>query len=225
MNDAALTPRVGLSNTLRGGFFADGMQNVGPEPLSDSLGQNGLAATIVGFSTTAYFDLSGLQRSPSKPGVVYNSIFTARVPDEFEIPFASLHPLPSDAEVRSVSAETLRFVSCEYNAFATRYVAEAVDQIYVLENRDEVEKFIRQNRLRAWLLQAVEPLNEAFGEGAIKALRLETDEEGGQTLFCLVKFPNTLDEARHALAFFDRMWWSAHCAPVAGKLNFDFELV
>jgi hypothetical protein len=32
MNDAALTPRVGLSNTLRGGFFADGMQNVGPEP-------------------------------------------------------------------------------------------------------------------------------------------------------------------------------------------------
>jgi hypothetical protein len=86
MNHSALTPHLGLSNTLRGGFFADGMQNVSAERPSDSLAQNGLATAIVGFTTTAYFDLSGLQRSPSKPYVEHYDKLFAIIPDELENP-------------------------------------------------------------------------------------------------------------------------------------------
>jgi hypothetical protein len=105
------------------------------------------------------------------------------------------------------------------------YSVETVEQIYVIESRDEVDRFIRQNHLQRWLEQAVEPLNDAFGNAAIKVLRLDVDDEGAQTLFCLVKFADSLDRARRSLAAFDQMWWSEHCAPTAGKLNFDFELV
>jgi hypothetical protein len=58
-----------------------------------------------------------------------------------------------------------------------------------------------------------------------KVLRLVEDDEGARTLFCFVVFDGQLSEAMRALKSFDESWWLERCAQVAGKLNFDFELV
>ena len=103
--------------------------------------------------------------------------------------------------------------------------ANELDKPYVFEHRRAVNAFILEHRLRALLAAASEPLNEAFGDETIKTLKIVTDDEGSQTLFCLVQVAASVEEARQSLAAFDELWWLARCGPVAGKLNFDFELV
>ena len=96
---------------------------------------------------------------------------------------------------------------------------------YVIENRETVTKFIEVNRLRSLLSQAVSELNAAFGSGTIKTLKLLSDDEGSVTLFCMISVTGDMENALRALRCFDERWWLAHCDQVAGKLNFDFELV
>ena len=97
--------------------------------------------------------------------------------------------------------------------------------LYVIEDRTAVASFIEENRLRGILLQAREALNAAFSEDAVKTIRLVRDDEGFETLFCLVMVPGDMDDARRALRSFDQQWWLSHSSQAAGKLNFDFELV
>lgn len=96
---------------------------------------------------------------------------------------------------------------------------------YIFEDHSAVTAFIEQNRLRGLLEQAREPLNAAFGEAALKKLTLVTDDEGFKILFCLVRVPGDMQEARRALRSFDQRWWLGRSAQAAAKLNFDFELV
>lgn len=100
-----------------------------------------------------------------------------------------------------------------------------LQKIYVIDDASRVSSFVRWNRLRGLLLEAGEPLDSAFGAGAVKRLSLSGDEEGSLTLFCLVMWPGDMREARRALRVFDEQWWLARCQQAAGKLNFDFELV
>lgn len=100
-----------------------------------------------------------------------------------------------------------------------------LEKLYVFEDHSAVASFIRQNRLLELLLEAPDPLNAAFGEGAVKRLSLVEDDEGFSTLFCLISVSGNLDEARRALRSFDQSWWLAHCDKPAGKLNFDFDLI
>jgi hypothetical protein len=100
-----------------------------------------------------------------------------------------------------------------------------LNQVYVIDGHAEVNSFVRRYRLRQMLEEAVEPLKAAFGQTAIRVLKLVTDEEGSQTLYCLVMVPDSLENARHSLDSFDRQWWLERCGPVAGKLNFDYELI
>jgi len=100
-----------------------------------------------------------------------------------------------------------------------------LEQVYVFEDRSAVAAFIERNRFRELLLEAREPLNAAFGEGAVKKLTLATDDEGFRTLFCLVLIPGDMHEARLALKCFDERWWLAHSDRTVGRLNFDFELI
>jgi hypothetical protein len=102
---------------------------------------------------------------------------------------------------------------------------EGLDTTYLIENRPEVARFIEENRLRTILLEARQPLNAAFGERPVKTLTLIRDDEGFDTLFCLVMVPGDMQEARHALRSFDQKWWLARSAEAAGRLNFDFQLV
>ena len=102
---------------------------------------------------------------------------------------------------------------------------EGLEEAYVIEHRSSVAAFIEENRLRGLLLQAREPLEAALGESAIKTLALEKDDEGFETLFCLVMVSGEMQEARRALRAFDRVWWLDRSHLAAGKLNFDFDLV
>ena len=100
-----------------------------------------------------------------------------------------------------------------------------LEQAYVFEDRSAVPAFIERNRLRELLLEAREPLNAAFGVGAVKRLTLAEDDEGFTTLFCLVLIAGDMRAARLGLRSFDEHWWLARSGQAGGKLNFDFELI
>ena len=107
----------------------------------------------------------------------------------------------------------------------TRPTIAGLDDSYVIEDRATVSHFIEEHRLQGLLLAAKEPLNDAFTDRPIKILSLLRDDEGFETLFCLVMIPGEMEPARQALRRFDEQWWLAHSGQVAGKLNFDFELI
>lgn len=94
-----------------------------------------------------------------------------------------------------------------------------------MEQRPRVKAFIRKNRLQALLRQAREPLETAFGKGTLRRLTLVQDDEGIETLFCLLNIPGNVEAARRALKSFDSAWWLARAQRASGKLDFDFELV
>jgi hypothetical protein len=100
-----------------------------------------------------------------------------------------------------------------------------LERAYVFEDRSEVAAFIERNRIRELLLEAQQPLNAAFGEGAVKKLTLVEDDEGFMTLFCLVLIAGDMRAARLALRSFDEDWWLARSGQAGSKLNFDFELI
>ena len=102
---------------------------------------------------------------------------------------------------------------------------KGLEDIYVIDNRSAVADFIKQNRLCGLLLEAREPLNTALGESAVRTLTLVQDDEGFDTLFCLILVSGDMNEARLALRSFDQCWWLARSQRANGKLNFDFELI
>ncbi len=104
-------------------------------------------------------------------------------------------------------------------------VLKSIETDYVIENRSEVARFIQKNRLRGLLLEAVKLLDTFFDTDAIKALTLVTDDEGTESLFCLLITPGEMEEARSRLRSFDEDWWLSNSARSGGKLNFDFELI
>lgn len=108
---------------------------------------------------------------------------------------------------------------------ASRSILSRLDEIYVIQDRIQVPRFIETNHLLLILQQAYKPLNIAFGGTSLKTLSLECDDEGFCTLFCLVMFPGSLQEAQQALKEFDHHWWLGHSQQFVGKLDFDFELV
>lgn len=110
-------------------------------------------------------------------------------------------------------------------ATAELAATSALETEFVFENRAEVTEFIQRNRLAGLLFQAVQPLLDAFGTEVIKILRVVRDDEGSESLFCLVSVRTGLAEAQLALESFDERWWLARCALKAGLLNFDFDLV
>jgi len=117
------------------------------------------------------------------------------------------------------------FPETAYHAVRQNAVLKNLEVAYVFDDRAIIPMFINRNRLLGHLLMAREPLISAFGEAAVKKLTLVEDDEGFVTLFCLILFPGGLEDARRALNLFDEMWWLAKSGQVAGKLNFDFELI
>jgi hypothetical protein len=102
---------------------------------------------------------------------------------------------------------------------------KSIETDYVIDNRSEVAGFIQAYRLRSVLLEAVRPLNIYFGVDFIKTLTLVSDDEEGESLFCLLVSPGQMEEARNRLRSFDEAWWMSNSARSGGKLNFDFDLV
>lgn len=102
---------------------------------------------------------------------------------------------------------------------------EALDEMYVWDDRASVLRFIEETRVRGLLLDARQALDDAFGEDAIKSLSIVRDDEGFDTLFCLVRTREPLEMATRALQAFDEGWWLARSTEAGGKVNFDFDLV
>jgi len=112
-----------------------------------------------------------------------------------------------------------------YQVLREDLVLKELKQLYLFEDPSALGAFIGRNRFRELLIEARDPLNAAFGETAVRKLRLVEDDEGYVTLFCLVLVPGELEEARRALNSFDEAWWLARSHEANGKLNFDFELI
>lgn len=111
--------------------------------------------------------------------------------------------------------EPMQFVPC----------AE-LEKLYVLPDKRAVDAFVRQNRsVHSVLLAAKAALDKEFGAASIKTLRVFTDDENSISLFCFIACSSSLENAMKALRSFDQKWWLDHCQRVAGKLNFDFELI
>ncbi len=100
-----------------------------------------------------------------------------------------------------------------------------LEQMYVFEDRSAITAFIKRNRLLGLLAEAPGPLNAAFGKDAVKKLTLKEDDEGFETLFCLILVPGDMLQAKLALKSFDEQWWLARSGEDGGKLNFDFDLI
>jgi hypothetical protein len=103
--------------------------------------------------------------------------------------------------------------------------ADALTSRFVIVNRRATRKFIQSQNLSDVLLQSEKHIDAAFGQSSVKTLTIVEDDEGHQTLFCLVAFPATLAEGQAALRSFDRNWWLNCARRFGSKLNFDFELV
>lgn len=102
---------------------------------------------------------------------------------------------------------------------------KSLDEAYVMQDRAAVAPFIEQHRLHGLLLQASQPLKTRFGDDSIKTLSIVCDDEGFETLFCVVITSGDLQQRRQALRAFDREWWLSRAKQAAGRLNFDFKLI
>jgi hypothetical protein len=122
--------------------------------------------------------------------------------------------LPAEASERDASAAMEDF----------RDESQRLDEAYVIEQPVLTLRFIGENQLTETLLDAREHLAVAFGKNAIKTLSVRRDDEGFETLFCLVKLRGDAHSAMSALNEFDDRWWSAYPRRSPGRLNFDFEL-
>jgi len=104
-------------------------------------------------------------------------------------------------------------------------VPKCLDEAYVIEDRPAVARFMEEHRLHGLLLQAREPLKSIFGPKSIKTLSIVSDDEGFETLFCVVITSGDLQQNRQALRTFDRQWWLSRAGQATGRLNFDFKLI
>lgn len=94
---------------------------------------------------------------------------------------------------------------------------------FVLTDAGETSKFILDKGLAFILLESRVHIEAAFGE-AVRTLCVEEDDEGHQTLFCLVVYRGSSQEAKQALSSFDHNWWLNRAGEFSDRLNFDFEL-
>jgi len=100
-----------------------------------------------------------------------------------------------------------------------------LDDTYIIEDRAIVLRFINENRLLQVLLDAKAPLNANFGRESLKTLTLISDDEGFDTLFCVIAISGNIQQGRQALRTFDREWWVQRVSDVVGRLNFDFSII
>lgn len=102
---------------------------------------------------------------------------------------------------------------------------KGLDDTYVIEDRSSVYRFIEEHRLHGLLLQARQMLKTKFGEDSVKTLSVVSDEEGFESLFCLVTTKADVQRSQEALRSFDLEWWVPHAKQAAGRLNFDFKTI
>jgi hypothetical protein len=87
-----------------------------------------------------------------------------------------------------------------------------LQQAYILESRPETESFLLLRPAAVdLLLEASAHIDEAFGAGRVKAVRLVHDDVEGTSVFGIVFWPESAESGKEALARFDEDWWLQNC--------------
>jgi len=86
---------------------------------------------------------------------------------------------------------------------------------------ESVARFLSKHRaLPSVLSDAVEPLRRFFGTDKIFRLEVSTDEDELRTLYVVVRWTGTAEEAVAAIDRFDDAWWLEHMTPAVSNLSF-----
>jgi hypothetical protein len=103
---------------------------------------------------------------------------------------------------------------------------QSLQQHYVFSCGDDLLcRFLGENpALQPLLIEAVNPLEGAFGAGRILHLRMQVSDDDG-FLKVAVQLPaNCGFDAECALRSFDADWWLLNCHRSDGALVFDYEI-
>jgi hypothetical protein len=103
-----------------------------------------------------------------------------------------------------------------------------IEDLYIVTNRRAVREFLLYNQdLAGVLLDALEPLAEAFGPFPQVCLSTVRDPEIEKSpeLLGLILTPLGADEALDRLAKFDERWFLRQLQRINGRLIFDLEFV
>lgn len=102
----------------------------------------------------------------------------------------------------------------------------SLQQYYTVLNGNHViiKLLEEESALYALLVEAVSPLKNAFGEGRIVQIRVQTSDDDS-LLKVAVQLPaNFENDPECALRSFDRDWWLSNCHRSGGALVFDYEI-
>ena len=110
--------------------------------------------------------------------------------------------------------------------YARDVLLQALEQRYVFESRADVEAFLKLRPTSISLLaEASAHIDQAFGHGRTKIVRLVRDDSGATSVFGIVAWPGSLEAGREALARLDQTWWLRNCNRADGTVNFNIELI
>lgn len=101
----------------------------------------------------------------------------------------------------------------------------SLQQFYAVEGSESelMEILAEQTSIYSTLLDAVAPLEEAFGKPRVLTLHvLSTGDEA--MLKAAVQLPEAFDDPDGALRRFDLAWWLSNCQRSGGMLAFDYEI-
>ena len=103
---------------------------------------------------------------------------------------------------------------------------QTLHQYYTIMDDDRtVTEFVQEEPELYWLLlEAVDPLRQAFGEKRLIYIRVQTSDEDS-ILKVAVRLPaNFGDDPERVLQAFDEEWWLKNCHRSGGALVFDYEM-
>lgn len=96
---------------------------------------------------------------------------------------------------------------------------------YIFAEPEEVEVFLRDHRaISGLLLEAAPYLRNCFGPTVPLRLMVSFEDDGSRTMQALAVWNGPLNDAKNALARFDREWWLDNCRRSSASIVLDYEL-
>jgi hypothetical protein len=87
-----------------------------------------------------------------------------------------------------------------------------------------IELLEAEPALYSLLIEAVEPLRQAFGDKRLMYIRVLSSDEDSILKVTIRLLANFGDNPEDALQAFDETWWLSNCHRSGGTLVFDYEM-
>jgi hypothetical protein len=104
-------------------------------------------------------------------------------------------------------------------------ILRQIREFFVMSTDLPLQFLFAHRAIPRLLLEAVSHLRACFGSETVFTLRAPIDESGSRTLYAVVMWPGSVQDARKSLERFDETWWIANSRQSSGYLNFTYELV